>query len=98
MEDKIKNTVEEFINEQKKKGKVTIISKEDSSKIFDKIDKDLKEYRKDLLQKERESEVRAARIKLSWWGPLIKILSALFILKLNISLSYTFYYFSNLKT
>ncbi|GBD86120.1 hypothetical protein BMS3Abin03_00029 [bacterium BMS3Abin03] len=65
MEDKIKNTVEEFINEQKKKGKVTIISKEDSSKIFDKIDKDLKEYRKDLLQKERESEVRAARIKLS---------------------------------
>lgn len=65
MEDKIKNTVEEFINEQKKRGKVTIISKEDSSKIFDKIDKDLKEYRKDLLQKERESEVRAARIKLS---------------------------------
>lgn len=57
---------EETLNQLTKDGKVTIIDEKDSSIIFNEIDADLIEYQLELSQKEKDSEVEAANIVLTY--------------------------------
>lgn len=52
------------VDKMEKQGKITRVSKEKSSEIFNKIDNDLRDFRRELSKKESYSNSEAATITL----------------------------------
>jgi hypothetical protein len=62
----IKDRIMEKLEELKKEGKANVIYLEESSKMFDEIDRDLKSFRQEFSKKEKEAETEAASIQLTF--------------------------------
>ena len=66
METLIRNNMVEIIESLKKDGKFNEINEEDASQIFSKIEIDLQEHLLELNQKEKDSEIEASNIVLTF--------------------------------